>query len=81
MTEREAVEIMAAIKELRDEIYKLRQLVIGNGNENAILPRLHAVELFIKSVPTWQRFGDRILTPVITAAITAGLMWVIFGSP
>ena len=66
MTEREAAEILA-------EIRKLRLLIVGNGDQNAVLPRLQALEFFIK--------GLKLLLPIATALIIAGLVWLSGCSP
>lgn len=70
MTDQEAAEILA-------EIRKLRLLIVGNGDQNAVLPRLQALEFFTK----WLKNGLKVLLSILTALIIAGLMFVIFGSP
>ena len=72
MTEREAVEIMGAIKEQSVEIRKLRLLIVGNGDDTAVLPRLQALEYLAKAL--------KLLLPVFTALVIAALTWAIFGS-
>ena len=89
MTENEVAQIIKAIKSLEDRVetnqLEHRRLIMGNGDPRAILPRLQKTESrlqkleeFILGVPTWQRFGEKILTPALTAIITAGLMYAIF---
>jgi hypothetical protein len=72
MEEQEATQIMAAIKEQSAEFRKLRLLIVGNGNKDAVLPRLQALEYLAKAL--------KLLIPVITTLIIAGLMYAIFGS-
>ena len=79
MTEQEVSDILKAINELKVEVKKNRQLLVGNGDRNAVLPRLDKLELFIAGVPTWRRFGE-LLQPVVNALIIAGLVYLIFGS-
>ncbi len=83
MNGNEAEQILQAIASLDDKVEKnqldYRHLIIGNGNERAVLPRLRSLEMLMRTVPTWQRIGDKFLTPIITALITAGLMYAIFG--
>ena len=52
---------------------KLRILVVGNGDDRAVLPRLRSLEFFVK-VLKW-------LSPILTALIIAALMYAIFGMP
>ena len=64
MTEQEAAEILI-------EIRKLRLLIVGNGDENAVLPRLRALEFLAKAL--------KLLIPIITLLIGTGLALIIFG--
>lgn len=65
MTEREAAEILV-------EIRKLRMLIVGNGDEDAVLPRLQALEYLAKAL--------KLLIPIITLLIGTGLALIIFGN-
>ncbi len=64
MTDQEAEKILA-------EIYKLRMLIVGNGDERAVLPRLRALEFLAKAL--------KLLVPIITLLIGTGLALMIFG--
>ncbi len=64
MTEQEAAEILV-------EIRKLRLLIVGNGNKDAVLPRLQALEFLAKAL--------KLLVPIITLLIGTGLALMIFG--
>lgn len=94
MTGPEANQIMGAIKELKAEIYKQRQLIVGNGNPNAVLPRLQnsetrltALEKETSETRKVQPFiraliaGSKALQPIVNAILIAGLLYLIFGSP
>jgi hypothetical protein len=64
MTDQEAAEILI-------EIRKLRMLIVGNGDQDAVLPRLQALEYLAKAL--------KLLLPIITALIVTGLALTIFG--
>ncbi len=64
MTEQEAAEILV-------EIRKLRLLIVGNGNKDAVLPRLQALEFLAKAL--------KLLVPIITLLLGTGLALMIFG--
>ena len=73
MTENEVAQILKALDRIETNQEKLRLLVVGNGNERAVLPRLRSLEFFVK-VLKW-------LSPIITVLISGALMYAIFGSP
>ena len=73
MTENEVAEIIRHLDRIEANQDKLRLLVVGNGNERAVLPRLRSLEFFVK-VLKWY-------SPIITALIIGALMYAIFGSP
>ena len=73
MTENEVAQILKALDRIETNQDKLRLLVVGNGNERAVLPRLRSLEFFVK-VLKW-------LSPIITVLISGALMYAIFGSP
>ncbi len=73
MTEREVGQILKAIEKLQASVDENHLLLVGNGNQNAVLPRLQALEFIIRAL--------KLLLPIVTALIIAGLMWAIFGSP
>ncbi len=65
MTDQEAAEILV-------EIRKLRMLIVGNGDRNAVLPRLQALEYLAKAL--------KLLLPVISTVVIALILYAIFGS-
>ncbi len=73
MTERGEAKILAAIERLERKVDRDHVLLVGNGDSNAIIPRLQALEFFVK--------GAKLLTPVLTGVVTAGVMYAIFGTP
>ena len=81
MTENEVAQILRAIEKLEHKVDNQHHLVVGNGSSNAVLPRLRELELTMVNVPTWQRIGEKFLTPIVTAISTAGLMYLLFGTP
>ena len=80
MTENEVAQILKALGRIesnQDRIEsnqdRLRLLVVGNGDDRAVLPRLRSLEFFVK-VLKW-------LSPIITVLISGALMYAIFGTP
>ena len=73
MTENEVAQILKALDRIESNQDRLRILVVGNGDDRAVLPRLRSLEFFVK-VLKW-------LSPILTALIIAALMYAIFGSP
>ena len=92
MTGPEANQIMGAIKELKAEFYKLRQLIVGNGDRDAVLPRLNDAENRLASLEVTASETKKV-QPVINAAFwaakvsqhiikaitVAGILYLIFG--
>ena len=81
MTENEVGQILRAIEKLEAKVDNNHHLMVGNGSSSAILPRLRELELVMGNVPTWQRIGEKFLTPIVTAISTAGLLYLLFGAP
>ena len=73
MTENEVTQIIKHLNRIEDKIDKDHFLLVGNGNERAVLPRLRSLEFFMK-VLKW-------LSPILTALIIAALMYAVFGQP
>ena len=73
MTENEVAQILKALDRIESNQDRLRILVVGNGDDRAVLPRLRSLEFFVK-VLKW-------LSPILTALIIAALMYAIFGQP
>ena len=73
MTEREVGQILKAIEKLDEKVEKNHTLLVGNGDQRAVIPRLQALEFCVK--------GVKLLSPVLTTLITAGIMYAIFGGP
>jgi len=71
MNGNEAAQIMRALDRIEGKVDDNHHLLVGNGDPNAVLPRLQTLELFVR--------GAKLLTPILTALITAGLMYAIFG--
>ncbi len=72
MNGNEAAQIIKNQDRLEAKVDKIHLLLVGNGNERAVLPRLRTLEFFMK-VLKW-------LSPIISALIIAGLMYAIFGT-
>ncbi len=73
MTGHEVGQILKAIEKLDEKVEKNHSLLVGNGDERAVIPRLQALEFFVKAA--------KLLSPIIIAVITGGVMYAIFGSP
>ena len=73
MTENEVAQILKALDRIENNQDRLRILVVGNGDDRAVLPRLRSLEFFVK-VLKW-------LSPILTALIIAALMYALFGQP
>jgi hypothetical protein len=73
MTENEVAQIIKILDRIENEQARQRILLIGNGDNQAILPRLQTLEMFVR--------GLKLLLPIVTALIIAGIMFAVFGSP
>ena len=73
MTENEVAQILKALDRIETNQDRLRILVVGNGDDRAVLPRLRSLEFFVK-VLKW-------LSPIITALIISALLYAVFGQP
>ena len=71
MTENEVAQIIKILDRIETEQAKQRQLLIGNGDSNAILPRIQALEYLVTI--------GKYLIPIITAVLIALLLNAVLG--
>ena len=92
MTEREVGQILKAIDRLEKLIGENHILLVGNGDRDAVLPRLNATEnrltlLEVTASETKKvqpainaiKAGWELAQPILYAVIIAGILYLIFG--
>ncbi len=67
------------IQAIKEEQRLQRRIVIGNGDiENALPGRVQKLEMRTGNVGY---VVDKLITPILTAIVTAALVYAIFGTP
>jgi len=67
------------IKDIKDEQRLQRRIVIGNGDlDKSLTGRVQKLEMRTGNVGY---VVDKLLTPIITAIVTALVVWALIGTP